>query len=577
MNLFHHGTAGALTAATLFFISGCCGVASTRQKDAQIYNEIAAQLNPGGTSYLILNPQNVLTGIERTGTQLYLQFLGMPEPPKDAEKITGAALHAALGWRLSGIEDIQGYGESSVLISEADEAPLFRNRAFLMVRPDSKGVLWALPGRENRPFAPLWKSLPADVDSAFEIDLAPGDACRILAGSDKIAPYLKNAQVTAFLGQTPEELLDGLSGAFTVATIPAPGSDEALQKKHMMLSIPDRNGKLAGLIRKGATLLPGVKAEGDRIEFIPLFGDKAPKARPVAILKDGRVTLYSSVAAEKAFTAPAKKFTETDDFKRFSAGLPGEGIAFSYARENYAELLNLVMEALGQEFRMPETAWNTTRFTVLRRDGNNFLAISNSDIDSNQEAALHRVVAPAAVAAVLVKQYMDKNGGNEPKAEAPDTTGECQIRLEQFKSALAAYAAKHNGTYPAGNGIEGVRELLAGQFLPLEATICPGAADEDAPAADAKSFGYDNSSYVYFGGFTAKSNPKLPLVIDWPLNHKGAVNALLIDGTIEKIELETTSCKRIVGKLQAMYHYNEEEFQNLIKQADALDKMFELE
>lgn len=577
MILFHHGTVGALTAAALFFITGCCGVASPRERDAQVYNEIAGHLTPGGTSYRIVNPQNVFSGIEQTGTQLYLQFLGMQEPPKDAEKITGAALHAALGWRLSGIEDIQGYGESSVLISEADEAPLFRDRAFLMVRPESKGVLWALPGRKNRPFAPLWRTLPANVDSAVEIDFSFGDACRILAQSEKVAPYLKDATLTAFLGQTPEELLDGLSGAFTFATISAADSDEALQKKHMMLSMPDKNGKLAGLIRKGATLLPGVKAEGDRIEFIPLFGDKAPKARPVAILKNGRVTLYSSVAAEKAFTAPGKKFTETDDFKRFSAGLPEEGIAFSYGKENYAELFNMVMETLGQKFRMPETAWTATQFTILRREGDNFFAIRNSDIDANQQTVLHLAIAPAAAAAVIVKQYIDKNGGNEPKAEAPDTTGECQIRLEQFKSALTAYAAKHDGAYPAKNGIEGVRELLSGQFLPLEATVCPGAAEEDTPAADAKSFDHANCSYVYFGGFTAKSNPKLPLVTDWPSNHKGAVNVLLLDGTIEKIELETTNCKRIVGKLQAMYHYNEEEFQNLIKQADALDKMFELE
>lgn len=50
-----------------------------------------------------------------------------------------------------------------------------------------------------------------------------------------------------------------------------------------------------------------------------------------------------------------------------------------------------------------------------------------------------------------------------------------------------------------------------------------------------------------------------------------------MDGTIEKLELETDNCKRIVSKLQTMYQYNEKEFQNLIRQADKLDKMFELE
>jgi len=345
-----------------------------------------------------------------------------------------------------------------------------------------------------------------------------------------------------------------------------------------MFSLPDNQGKLSALIRKGAAMLPGVKNEAERIELIPIFGEEAPNARPVVILKKGRIIFYSSVAAEKAFTAPAGKLTGTDEFKRLSAGLPTEGIAFFYSRENYAELFNLLMEAFGQSFRMPENEWSPSQFTILGRDGNNFLAVSNGDLDANQKTVLHRVVLPAAIAGFVAKEYLNKNGGTlNAEAEAPDTTGECQLRLEQFKSALSAYAEKHNGAYPAKNDIEGIRELLAGKFLPLEATICPGAASEDTPAADAKSFDYANCSYVYFGGSTVKSNPKLPLVADWPLNHKGAVNILLVDGSIEKIDLETTNCKRIVGKLQAMYHYNEEEFQNLVKQADALDKLFELE
>lgn len=576
MNLRHEATRAL--AAALFLIAGCCGIPSQQQEDEQVFREIATQLNPGGTSYEILNPRNVLEGIEQTATQLYLVYTSQPEPPENAAEVSRVALHTALAWRLSGIEDIRGYGSSSVRISGKDEPARFHNRAFLMIRPESKGVLWAIPGKENRPFAPTWEALPAETDGVFQCDLNPGEALRILSGSQTIAPYLKDEKLTAILGESPEKLLDGFAGTVTFATIPAPASDkEAIQRNHIMASVPDNGGKLAGLIRKGASFLPGVKSETERIVLPPVFGEQAPQARPVILLGEGRIVFFSSLAAEKAFSAPQKKLAENADFKRFAAGLPTDGIAFVYSHGNFAEPFNQIMEQFGQTFRMPETAWPQTILSVIRREHDGFLMLENSTLDNNQKAVFQATVIPAVIGAVIIKEYQQRQAGEESTEEAPDTTAECQLKLEQFKSALAGYAAKHDGAYPAKDGLEGIRELLAGKFLPLDATVCPGAAGEDVPAASAQAFDYSNCSYLYFGGFTEKSNPKLPLVADWPLNHSGAVNVLLIDGTIEKLDLKTNNCKRIIGQLQSMYHYSEEEFRNLIRQTDAIDKLFELE
>ncbi len=578
MNL-RYDTFRVLAALAFFFVAGCGSVSPQQQEEAQVYREIAAQLTPGGTGYVILNPRNVLDGINKAGTEFYLWFTAMDEPPANAKDISKVMLHSTLAWRLSGVEDIQGFGASSIRISGENESPLFHNRTFLMVRPDSKGVLWALPGRENRSLAPAWSTLPAETENAGEIDLTPGDAARLLAGSRVFGGWLADERISTLLGETPESLLDGLSGTLSFASLRAPaGDEEAIQGSHIMLALPDSQGKLAAQLRKFSKLLPGGKIEEGRIEFPPVLGEQAPMARPVALLREGRIVLYSSVAAEKGFASPVKTLADSAEFRRLAAGLPEDGIGFFYSHARLAELLNLAMERFGQSFRMPEAAWVNSQFTVLRRDGNHFLALENSTIDGNQKLLLNQFLLPAAAGAMAAWEHRGRlNGEAADLEEIPDTTVECQIKLEQFKSALTRYAAAHDGAFPAGKGIEGVRELLAAGVLPFEATVCPGALGEDVPAANAEAFDYSNCSYVYYGGFTTKSNPKLPLVTDWPFNHKGAVNVLLVDGTIEKLDLETSNCKRIVGQLQARYHYGEEEFRNLIQQADVFDKLFELE
>ena len=183
-----------------------------------------------------------------------------------------------------------------------------------------------------------------------------------------------------------------------------------------------------------------------------------------------------------------------------------------------------------------------------------------------------------AAQAILAKG--EENVTDEELAELKSHKEEIErleARVELFKDALKKYAEQHDGAFPAGEDLDGVRELLKSGLLPLKATICPGAAGVDTPAETVDTFGEANCSFVYFGGFTTKSNPKLPLVVDWPLNHAGAVNVLLVDGTIEKLDIDAGNCKRIVSKLQTIYQYKEKEFRRLIELADKLDKKFGLD
>lgn len=391
-----NGAVSALLGGAILLAAGCEST-SGQAEDARIYRTVAAQLDTGGTYYQIMNPRYVFEAADRIGVQLFNSFTSMPEPPENFTEIMDASLHMALAYRLSGLEDIQGCGSSSVRVSDDREPLLFRNRTFLAVRAESKGFLWALPGTENRPLATSWNALPADVDSAFEFELRPDAVYRVFAQSEKFSQYLHDERIALFVGEPPEKLLAGLSGVVGFASIAAEGSDEALSGNHLMLSLPDGEGKLAGLLRKVVLFLPGTKVENERIEFGTVLGEHAPKARPVAMLKEGRITLYSSLAAEKAFTAPEKKLAATEAFQRLSAGLPESGIGYLYNNESYAKVFNLLMEEFELSFRVNPDSWTPSQLTVLTRDGNNFLATGNSSLDSNQSKLVNQLVLPVAV------------------------------------------------------------------------------------------------------------------------------------------------------------------------------------
>lgn len=576
----HNRAAFALLGGAVLLAAGCKHM-SGQEEDSLVYHAIAEQLNPGGSCYQITNPRYVLDAADQIGAQLFQSFTTMPEPPENIEEITDESLHAALIYRLSGLEDIQGWGRSSVRISGDREPLLFHNRTFLAVSPESGGFLWALPGTENRPLSDSWNALPADVESAFDFEIRPDAVCHVFAQIETFSKFLNQSQSELLGGTSLEKLLSGLRGVVRFASIATEESEEALSGSHLMLSLPDNDHKLTEFLRKIVLFMPEAKAEKERIEFGTILGEHAPKANPVAILTENRITLYSSRAAEKAFTAPEKTLSETEAFQRLSSGLPESGIGYLYNNESCAKLFNLLMEEFEVAFRMNPNHWTPQQLTVLTRDGNNFLASGNSTLDSNQSKLVNQFLLPIAVGSVAAKEYLKQKGGlfpeTEEDAEEPDTTGDCQIRLELFKDAMAKYAQRHNGSYPEQENLEGIRALLSEKLLPIEATLCPGAFGACKPAKSPERFDADNCSYLYFRGFTTKSNPKLPLVADLPFNHKGAVNVLLVDGTIEMLELEAGNCKRIVSMLQTIYQYRETDFQNLIRQADKIDKTFKLE
>ncbi|MDR0931923.1 MAG: hypothetical protein LBM70_02755 [Victivallales bacterium] len=572
-------TAITLGALGLFYIAGCKSCDAPQSKESAQYCKIAEQLDSGGSFYSIINPTHALDGVNQIAMQLFDNAVIMRNPPENLNSILQKSLYAMLIYRLSGLEDVQGFGASSIQISKDNEASLFRNRTYLAVKPDSNGFAWSFWATQNRDLTKSWEELPAEVSAACELDIRPEKVYQILAENQKLAPFLKDRRIEALLGESPEQFLSGIAGTVRFATLRAIASDETIFGNHYVFSLPDQEQKLFNVVRKFAVLLPGTQVAKDHVKLGQVLGKKAPAATPIIRSKDQRIIVYSSAASEQAFTSPQRRLIDDEKFGRLSVGIPAAGIGFAYNTESYSDAFNWWLRELQINSTLNPNLWRVRQFTDLSREKDGFVTTGNSSLDYSQSILVNNIVLPLSIGIPFVRDYWRKRiktQALEEERKRPDMTGECQITLELFKDALARYATSHNGEFPGQENIGGIRELLQGKLLPLPATVCPGARGV-SPAESIREFGASHCSYVYFAGFDTKSNPKLPLVIDWPLNHSGAVNVLLVDGTIQKVELSAIDCKRIVSKLQTIYQYNETDFRNLIRQADKLDKKFGLD
>ena len=209
---------------------------------------------------------------------------------------------------------------------------------------------------------------------------------------------------------------------------------------------------------------------------------------------------------------------------------------------------------------------------VTRCEPDGWSTIARATVDYNQIEFLQELALPFFA---VVSSLSDQFAARQNTILEGRYREECRSRLVAVRDALMKYADSHKGAFPARAGIGGLKELLENGLRPA-ALICPGSEDEAAAAPG--EFTFDNCSYLYFEGYTRRSNPKLPLVIDWPFNHADAVNVILVDGTIETLKIaDAENCRKVASFLQTRYQYSEKEFRELFRKASRLDQQFELE
>ncbi len=561
----------AAAAAALWLAGGCRS--SVTPGEAKPYEQAARHIQAGGTYYKISDPARLFASLEQLfhGLELSLASPDNQLPPEFVRELQQFSAAFALAWRLAGVDELAASGASSVPL--AGEQGLFENRMFLALPPEPRGFLWKLTGGGNRPLRDEFGALPVNTVFAADLTVEPialGRALKQLEMTSRLGDEL----VEPIFNTPLEPLLAGVSGEWSIlVTAAGDVSADALDGVRVLITLPDAGGRFFRCLAGVAQLVPGTVSEENRIVFGPLnnFG---VNWRPELHYDDGRLYFYSSREMLDCLAdESAPRLADTPEFHRLAAGLPESGSGFVYSGGGMALFRDELASLLGAEAAAALAELDRTELTVFRNETDGKLVVSHGSWDLNQAEFAERALIPAAGLMALVSPYFNEH---RRMLDEQAVREKCRLQLRALAEALEKYAAEHHGSFPEKEGIAGLKALLKTGLIAPSMLICPGAEDE--AAADAGSFTFDNCSYLYFGGFSRKSNPKLPLVIDWPFNHADAVNVILADGSVETLELENPeNCRRVVSYLHTRYHYTEPEFKQLMQKAAALDQQFELD
>lgn len=552
----------------LLFAAAGCRTETGGSNDGRTFDRVASRLDAGGSYFMIANPRYLIDGLEREGSR-FAAMMAQSELPKEIRDpfvLFSAAFE--IGWHLSGIDELEGYGMSSRVFQHDKEgrARLFTNRSAILLRPEAQGAIWSLVGRKNRPLTEEFNALPVGTAFAADFEFHPEALWEALCRTDRSAGDADRFSRT-LLNMPLEKLLRSLSGEIGMLLFLDQEADpETLEGVRALLVLNDRERLLFQLAQR----LPGEKTDENTFILEPVSSCPWLVIRFTHADSMLYVTLGSDTM-EKLGSAP--RLAETPEFRELAEGLPAEGSGFFYVGPPLAGFLE---KLLNRQFD-DKVAFSTGRpaygLAVTRCEADGYTTVAHASIDYNEIDFLKQLALPFFTFVVALSEQFNER---QETIEAGQALTACRSRLEVVRDALMKYAAGHDGAFPAQAGISGLRELLSGGLLSPGALICPGSEDE--PAKDVESFTFDNCSYLYFEGLTRKSNPKLPLLIDWPFNHAGRVNVILVDGTIETLEVpEAENCRKIASYLQTRYQYSEAEFRELFRKAARLDQQFELE
>lgn len=557
-----------------------CAVAAAgcRSQDETSFDAVASYLDRGGSYYRISDNAPLCREAEAFFKKFQKSLLDARSSEKfDSEQLMIASSVVELAVRLSGITECRWSGASSLRVPDALETT-FRNRTFYLLPEKSAGVFWALPGKNNRPLLKELTDLPSDTLFAgdFILDLEP------------LGEMLEKS---SFGGGKPDmscrmlfkagirELCTGISGEWGFAVFPQRSSGTY---HDFVLTFPDRGLRLFKRLSEFVRNLPAAKVGGSEIS-LRLRPGKLPVLCTGA---DDRITIYSSAEARKHFCSSDSALAKQPDFRRLSRGLPEEGVAVFYSAGTLPETKTITLPERFGGLSVDPADFDRPQMVVVRRESNGLSVTSNSGFDIPTTDIISVFVAPALVLASHwneIAALLPRSGVLPAKATANESepqpqrqnehVAECGAHLARVAEALKAYAGKH-GDVPSETDITGLRKLLADGKLRLADLVCPNSPETPAPSAEQLDF--NSCSYIYFGAWKKGSNPKLPLLVDRPENHKDQFHVIFKDGSAALFKLENcSSIRRMAGFLHTKFSYGEEEFTELISRASRLDSLFE--
>jgi prepilin-type processing-associated H-X9-DG protein len=476
------------------------------------YDTVAKYLNPGGSVYAYVSTKEWAGKLDT----LVGSIEGMVLPnlgPEQAGQAQGVLriIHRFIAE--SGLAELGGLGLSSVQTGEE----LFHNRVVLQRGSGgASGLYWEAFGGENGAFD-LLRALPANTAMAVWM---PCDVKPVWAWVQKAVQESGSQPMSAGLAQGLQRLqaqgiaVDawvaalGRHAAFVLTidadrkyalplgggggkTIEVPGFALALLLEVRDDTIfRDIDARLAANPEVGRTDTGSLR---QRVVPSPL---PPPIRVTVAQLADVLI-LSTSDELVGQLAGGRGGLTATPLFQKLAAGMPDQGIGFSFVSPALGAALSQAMQAslAPAGAAAPGASFNTLLFgklatqaaygvTVNTPDG--LVALSNTNFDYGQNLITQAAMAPVAIVAGMLLPALSQ-------ARQKARTVSDMSNLKQIGLGLHQCSADNNGSYPDDLGVL----MEKGYLTSGRVFVSPGA--RTPPPDNAEQLRAGQCDYVYFG------------------------------------------------------------------------------
>jgi hypothetical protein len=494
------------------------------------FNEVTAQLDPGGSLYAYLSTSQWLEGLSGRINGWREAVLSLPNlGTEEKSNLTKAFDLVTRLVKNSGIESISGVGLSGIALEKG-----FYQTKFVVGRDatSAPGGIWTVFGRAPRPLHELdW--LPADAVWAGFSDVDLGAIWNTVVNELNQAGFPEakagldhlNGVVQVATGKGLDELLGSLGGqcgAFLALkdakkiNIPLPdGRALEVPEPGLVIVLKVKDDTLFNWIDRALQENPQViKSDaGDlRMRTMPIPLPVPIELRPTIARQGEHLFIASNdeliknMMAVKAGKLAGLKTTA--EFKRLVQGMPSEGNAFTFVSQRLSDTAQQIQKSVlssmpGQGNEMPAALMQKiysinqpiSSLVVSRSTPQGWLTVGHGTQEPAGAVVLPLVVVPTAILAGLALPALAQ-AKNKSQAIV------CVNNLKQMGLAVRIYATDHNDKFPS-DFLEMKAELATPRVL-----ICPADSNRAVNATLTwENFDPSQSSYEYVTRGLSEATP----------------------------------------------------------------------
>ena len=464
------------------------------------FQQVTSQLDPGGNLYFYLGTEQWLEGLAGRVSGLRQLFGAIPDlKPEDRENLDKAFTVVTNLIKSSGIEDISGFGLSSIATGKG----IYHSKALLHhYKGQGSGFLWTMFGQKAHALDGL-SLLPTNTALAMFSDL---DVSTLWQTIQKQAAQSGFPQAEGVLNKLPEgfekttglkweQVLASLGGEFGLVltlddekkiSVPLPGAG--------LLEIPNPALMLVAKVKDDTIfnrIDKALKSSGQQVVYldkpnlkmrtVPLPLPLPIQLSPSVAVSDGYLfiatteTIIQEALAVKSGQTPGLKSTE--EFQRLAKDTPPQGNSFSFISRRFGETFNQIQKQAVSKAANTSGAssqWLQS-FLGAGRAGFAYTVAANTDegwltvVNGNQHPAklfLASAVVPLGMlSAVAIPNFV--------KARQTAQKNACIAHLRQIETAKQDWALENK----KADTDTPTKEELRPFFKSPQILVCPAGGD----------------------------------------------------------------------------------------------------